>query len=81
MSSTKSAGRSGARTVNVVFEDRRLIDCREISSREDVQQRCLSASTISPAQTMLAVDGREDEMIDAIPRRFSSPHRIVANKD
>lgn len=38
---------SMVRTMNVVLKDRRLVDCWEISSRKDVQQRSLATCTIT----------------------------------
>jgi hypothetical protein len=48
-------GWDGRRTMHVVLEDGRLVDCREVTPREDVQQRSLAASTVTSVPRSLVV--------------------------
>ena len=49
------------RTVDVVLEDGGLVDSREVAPSKDVQQRCLSASTISTVKLRVVLAGARDQ--------------------
>ena len=49
------------RTVDVVFEDSGLVDSREVAPSKDVQQRCLSASTVTAVQLRIVSAEARDQ--------------------
>lgn len=49
------------RTVDVVLEDGGLVDSREVAPSKDVQQRCLSASTVTAVQLRIVSAEARDQ--------------------